>query len=419
MRTAQAEWSAFVVLFAEVLMVPFHRRSGFTLIELLVVIAIIAVLVGLLLPAVQKVREAANRASCQNNLKQIALAANNYESTYNKLPPGWIGPTVDANTDPNASSYNSTAGHTPMLLPFLEQTNVWNQTPKRSLIPPNPGPWGPAQGYPSTASLPPGTKTVSWFDNNVTNDGCYCIILGADGITYPPEAYAIGPVNMKVLHCPSDPDVDPTANPYGSGQYPFCGGTLLWRHFWTDKNGNFQAYTWWDDWNGAEQYFPMGRCNYLGVGGLGHGIGINQPYEGVYTSHSKWSLGQLAALDGTSNTLMYGEACGREAYDGNGSLNDNVFDKAWFLSVQYTLRGMNNRLDPTTGSWVEDNGARCYYSSYSSNHGALVQFAFCDGSVRGLNSTNTQQSSNPEWLMFQQLAGVRDGVVVDFSRITY
>jgi prepilin-type N-terminal cleavage/methylation domain-containing protein/prepilin-type processing-associated H-X9-DG protein len=105
---------------------PTLQRRGFTLIELLVVIAIIGILVGLLVPAVQKVREAAATTQCQNNLKQLGLALHSFHDANKQFPPGY----VDGNTNPSSTPDNDVGpgwGWASFLLPYLEQTSVFNQ----------------------------------------------------------------------------------------------------------------------------------------------------------------------------------------------------------------------------------------------------------------------------------------------------
>jgi prepilin-type N-terminal cleavage/methylation domain-containing protein/prepilin-type processing-associated H-X9-DG protein len=154
------------------------RRSGFTLIELLVVIAIIAILIGLLLPAVQKVREAAARAKCQNNLKQWGLAIHNYHGAFEKLPPRAKGDSV---------YFGARLSGLVDLLPQIEQDNLAKQLQSNSL----PDPWD---------------------------------------ATFPPYL-----VDFPVLHCPSE--VAPNnSNPAADSDkffgtnYVFCGGDSIDLH---------------------------------------------------------------------------------------------------------------------------------------------------------------------------------------------
>src|SRR5438876_3137468 len=158
-----------------------RNRPGFTLIELLVVIAIIAVLIGLLLPAVQKVREAAARMSCTNNLKQIGLALHNYHSTYEKFPPGSLHccgePAAPFNSSAEVSSYGGEPAVTTWaieLLPYIEQDNLYKQYDKS---------WAATT---PRATICSGDKTGQFQGS--------------------PQNLAVAATNVKTYLCPSDPN---------------------------------------------------------------------------------------------------------------------------------------------------------------------------------------------------------------------
>jgi prepilin-type N-terminal cleavage/methylation domain-containing protein/prepilin-type processing-associated H-X9-DG protein len=139
------------------------KRKAFTLIELLVVIAIIGILIALLLPAVQKIREAAARMSCTNNLKQLGLAAQNYHGTFDKFPPAVSVPTpatVANGKSPAASNPAINAGVFEYLLPFVEQEPLY-----RSLnLAPRPGAmWGDSQYTNCNGTNSPGATVVKTY----------------------------------------------------------------------------------------------------------------------------------------------------------------------------------------------------------------------------------------------------------------
>jgi prepilin-type N-terminal cleavage/methylation domain-containing protein len=357
------------------------RERGFTLIELLVVIAIIAVLIGLLLPAVQKVREAAARMSCANNLKQLGLAAHNYQSSFASLPPGYIS-IIPAKFGSHVNN-PSNVGLLAYLLPYFEQDVVMNQI----------------QGHINWDIKQP-NDTEAWWKNNVN--------------------FTMAKSRFKVLECPS-------ANLYGDSS----AKQLVCEIFAMTPNGlggtcaggscTVETYLY-----PATQ--DLGLTNYLGVcGSRGLGVWSGPPektdpfysrYAGVFNNRSHVSIANLA--DGTSNTLMFGEALGND--DPNGT----QYRFTWIsFGVMGTYRGLGG---PT--ATVE---RPITWGQFSSRHPGIVMFSFCDGSVRGLRRDGTlpptgnyshdgtrqqlEQVLPPNWFVLQALAGYQDGDTINAGAI--
>lgn len=226
---------------------PALLRSGFTLVELLVVIAIIGILVGLLLPAVQAAREAARRMSCSNNLKQIGLATHNFESSFGRMPPGYLGPDPrDVELRMQNGGEQPYLGVLPFLLPQMEQNNVYN------LIP----------------------------DDHKKID-----LLGEQRWFRNADLYALAQARLSAFICPSDAESDSAARVYSR------------THMYRNGNGGM-----------THQAFSLtnvgfGPTSY--VASAGRRGAVVPRVRGAFYNRSKTKFGEVT--DGLSNTIIFGE----------------------------------------------------------------------------------------------------------------
>jgi prepilin-type N-terminal cleavage/methylation domain-containing protein/prepilin-type processing-associated H-X9-DG protein len=335
-----------------------HPHRGFTLVELLVVIAIIAVLIGLLVPAVHKVREAANRTTCAQHLQQLALACHHYDSSHGRLPPGYLGPIPNEREYGPAVERIQHVGLLVYLLPYLEHDTLYRQL----RIDFDPRRLGPA-----------------WY-TNATN-------------------WRLAQTRIKLFECPSDDLYDTSSRGTALAFHPYNYLAPIVPD--TDDN------TWFD----AVMLSPsdptvLGRTSYLGCAGLS-GRGTSQywsRYEGIFTNRSETALGRLP--DGTSQTLLLGEL------DGGREEGRRMAHGSW----------MGVGTMPTWGGLPRGGADFLFATHFSSKHAGVVQFAFADGSVRRLRPgsswidwwnwdlANRWPDRYPrDWWVLQELAGLRDG----------
>ncbi len=329
------------------------NRRGFTLIELLVVIAIIGLLMALLLPAVQRVRESANAIICANNLRQLGIAAHNFHADYKKLPSGLYG-----NTSPTVLSGHF-AGVLTALLPYLEQDNL-----RQGFRSPIPG------QFSQPLSLSRTTAPYYWWNNSAN---------------LQPDT---GQMRIGLFQCPSD-------ELYVQARVLYvdwvCNHTIV-----NDPGFGIPSFYNQGLVLPSDTQNLLGRTNYLGVfGGLTANGTTIRTIPGLLQDFSAVTLGQVTVKDGTSNTLLFGETVAHYT-------PDNIMAFGWVgangMPVYYGMK----------------RGIGGY--SFGSNHVAGVQFCFADCSVRTLRYEDTygQFGYTPlAWTdtfkTLQALAGWKDG----------